>query len=141
MQKSKKLLFLVLKAKEIGEINQEFINFLEDIYPNKSAKVLEVIERGITKIIYNPSKRIIWIAIGENRQKKIKKIKKIEYLIYPQIYCSCFNFYMAVVKKNRGFCKHIIAQLICEVLGNYTVKELEDVNFKRLIKELRFKQN
>ncbi|GAH27786.1 unnamed protein product, partial [marine sediment metagenome] len=55
--------------------------------PNKADKVLDVIKKGITKYTYKPSNRVVWLALGENR----------EYLIYPKLYCSCLNFYKEVV--------------------------------------------
>ena len=94
-----------LKVKKMGAIDKELINYIEEIFPNKSKKVLEVINRGVSKYCYKPSNRTVWITIGE----------ECEHLIYPKIYCSCQDFYKnVVVKKKRTFCKHILGQIICE---------------------------
>ncbi len=131
MQVSKDLLFDVYKCvKEYGIINEDLIKYLESIFPNKSPDVLEVIKRGITKYIYTPSDRIIWTAIGENA----------EYLIYPKTFCSCSDFYKRVIiEKKRNFCKHLIAQIICEALDNFKVNKLDNINFNKFIKKMKLK--
>jgi predicted nucleic acid-binding Zn finger protein len=128
---SKDLLFDVYSiAKKKGVIDDELINFIDTIFPNKADKVLDVIKKGITKYTYKPSNRVIWLALGENR----------EYLIYPKLYCSCLNFYKEVViNQSIGFCKHLITQVICEALNKYKKVELKDKEFKDLINNLESK--
>jgi len=129
---SKDLLLNVYKrVKESGIINEDLIKYLETIFPNKSQDALEVIKRGIKRNIYKPSNRTVWTAMGEND----------EYLIYPKLYCSCQDFYKnVVVKKKRIFCKHLLAQTICEALNNYYENEIKDIEFKKFIQELKLKE-
>jgi len=128
---SKDLLFDVYSiAKKKGVIDDELINFIDTIFPNKADKVLDVIKKGITKYTYKPSNRVIWLALGENR----------EYLIYPKLYCSCLNFYKEVViNQSIGYCKHLITQVICEALNKYKKVELKDKEFEDLINNLESK--
>jgi len=128
---SKDLLFDVYsRAKNKKVIDDELINFIDSLFSNKSDKVLEVIKRGITKYIYKPSNRVIWIAIGEG----------CEHLIYPKLYCSCQDFYKnVVIQRKRPFCKHLIAQAICDGLGDYNELELEDEDFNTLVEDLNLK--
>ena len=128
---SKDLLFDVYSiAKKKGVIDDELINFIDTIFPNKADKVLDVIKKGITKYTYKPSNRIIWLALGESR----------EYLIYPKLYCSCQNFYKEVViNQSIGYCKHLITQVICEALNKYKKVELKDKEFEDLINNLESK--
>ena len=63
-----------------------------------------------------------------------------EHIIYPKMYCSCQDFYKnVVVSKKRLFCKHILAQVICEALNNYKKTELKDHEFINLISNLELK--
>ena len=128
---SKDLLFDVYSiAKKEGVIDDELINFIDTIFPNKADKVLDVIKKGITKYTYKPSNRVIWLALGQNR----------EYLIYPKLYCSCLNFYKEVViNQSIGYCKHLITQVICEALNKYKKVELKDKEFEDLINNLESK--
>ena len=128
---SKDLLFILQsKVKEKGIVDDDLIKYIDSIFSGKYERVLEVIKRGIIKNIYKPSNRIIWIAVGENS----------EHLIYPKLYCSCQDFYKnVVIKRKRDFCKHILAQVICEVLENFKLVELKDNEFKSLINDLESK--
>ncbi|MFX1303921.1 MAG: hypothetical protein ACFFBV_03760 [Promethearchaeota archaeon] len=124
------LLDVFQKATKKKEIDDEFISFLENIFPGKSTNVLDVLKRGIIKYIYKPSNRIVWAAKGENQ----------EHMIYPKLYCSCQDFYKSVViKKKRHFCKHILAQIISDALNTYEEVILDDKRFKEFVKELKLK--
>ncbi len=124
------LLDVFQKATKKKEIDDEFISFLDNIFPGKSTNVLDVLKRGIIKYIYKPSNRIVWAAKGENQ----------EHMIYPKLYCSCQDFYKSVViKKKRHFCKHILAQIISDALNTYEEVILDDKRFKEFVKELKLK--
>jgi predicted nucleic acid-binding Zn finger protein len=128
---SKDLLFdISLIAEKKSAIDEELTNFIEKVFPDKVDKVLKVIKRGISKYIFNPSKRVVWIALGEND----------EYLIYPKLYCSCQDFYKAVViQRKRSFCKHLLAQVICESLPDFKEIELKDYGFNDFVDDLHLK--
>ncbi|TFG28488.1 MAG: hypothetical protein EU532_05175 [Promethearchaeota archaeon] len=128
---SKELLFSIYeKIKKKGKVDKDFIEFLEELIPNKSDKIIEVLNRGITKFIYKPSDRIVWTVMGREK----------EHIILPRLYCSCKSFYKEVViNGKKKSCKHMIAQIISEALHNYQVVELEDIEFKNRIKDLQSK--
>ncbi|TFF95583.1 MAG: hypothetical protein EU544_02470 [Promethearchaeota archaeon] len=116
------------KIKKKGEIDEQFLEYLEVIFPNKTKNVLEVIRKGITKNIYSPSNRIVWCAAGE----------KGRHLVYPKLYCDCQDFYKnVIVKRKRLFCKHLMAQVICEVLGGFQINKYEDKEFGMFLKEIQ----
>ena len=128
---SKDLLFdISLIAEKKSAIDEELTNFIDKVFPDKVDKVLKVIKRGISKYTFNPSKRVVWIALGEND----------EYLIYPKLYCSCQDFYKAVViQRKRSFCKHLLAQVICEFLPDFKDIELKDDEFNDFVDDLHLK--
>ena len=123
-----KLLKIFEKVKQKQLIDEDFINFLELVFPNKSTDVLETLKRGITKYTYKPSKRVVWTAMGRNQ----------EHLIHPKLFCSCQDYYKnVVVNRNRKFCKHLVAQVISEALHNFKETTLDDKKFKDLVAELK----
>ncbi len=128
---SKDLLFQVFReAKKKQIIDEKFISFLDNIFPDKSTNVIDVLKSGIIQYTYKPSNRIVWTAQGENQ----------EHLIYPKLFCSCQDFYKnVVIKKKRSFCKHILAQIISEALDKFKTVTLEDNKFKELVRELKLK--
>ncbi len=128
---SKDLLFDIYSiAKNKDTIDDELISFIDSILPGKVEKVLEVIKKGVKKYNYKPSNRVIWIALG----------KACEHLIYPRLYCSCQDFYKnVVIQRKRNFCKHLVAQAICEGLNDFHEVDLEDEDFQTLVEDLNLK--
>ena len=128
---SKDLLFDVRSmAKKRNVIDDELISYIDSILPGKVEKVLDVIKKGITKYNYKPSNRVIWVALG----------KKCEHMIFPRLYCSCQDFYKnVVIQRKRGFCKHLLAQAICEGLDDFNELDLEDEDFNTLVEDLDLK--
>ena len=122
------LLKLFEKAKQKKMLDDEFISFLESIFPDKSIDVIETLKRGITKYIYEPSNRIVWAAMGTNQ----------EHFLYPKLFCSCQDFYKnVVIHKKRNYCKHILAQIISEGFKTFKEVKLKETKFKDLVKELK----
>lgn len=122
------LLKLYEEAKQKKMLDDDFISFLESIFPDKSIDVIETLKRGITKYFYEPSNRIVWTAMGTNQ----------EHLIYPKLFCSCQDFYKnVVIKKKRNYCKHILAQIISDGFKSFKEVKLEENKFKDLVKELK----
>ena len=116
------------KAKHSIIMDEDFISYIESIFPDKSLDVIETLKRGITKYIYEPSNRTVWTAMGANQ----------EHLLYPKLFCSCQDFYKnVVVHKKRNYCKHILAQLISEGFKNFKEIKLEENKFKDLVKDLK----
>lgn len=121
------------EVKDKGVIDDEFIKNLDGLFSDKSASILEVVQRGFIKYTYNPSMKVVWCVTAKKRPEE-------EYFIYPKIYCSCRDFYKAVVlERTRSFCKHILAQVICEALQSFKNVELDDASFKRRVTELKQK--
>ncbi|MFX1275159.1 MAG: hypothetical protein ACFFBP_09785 [Promethearchaeota archaeon] len=125
------LLTIYNKVKDKGFLDDELIKYLDSLFSERINDVLEVIERGFSKYTFYPSKKNIWTVPTKKDNKKI-------YLIYPKLYCSCWDFYKRVViEKKRQFCKHILAQTICEALDNYNIVELKDKEFYNYIEDLK----
>ena len=131
---SKDLLSRIFRdVKSKGIIDDDFIKYLDGLSSDKSASILEVVQRGFVKYTFYPSGKVVWCVPAKTYAEE-------EYLIYPKIYCSCRDFYKAVVvERTRGFCKHIIAQVICEALESFNHIEIDDKTFKKRISELKLK--
>lgn len=119
-----KLLELV---KQRGTVDKVVMNFLDGTFSSKADKIMEAMDRGITKYIYKPSNKVLWTAMGRGK----------EYIIYPREFCSCMDFYKEVViNGNRTYCKHLLAQVISKGLQSYQTVELEDYEFKIRLEEM-----
>ena len=117
---------LVALIQHKRKLDDEIIEFIDNMFSGNSQKVLDVISKGVVKYIHQPSNRITWIARGN----------KCDHLVYPQLYCSCQDFYKnVVIKRNRNYCKHVLAQSICEITGKFETKKRKDEDFMDLINE------
>jgi predicted nucleic acid-binding Zn finger protein len=90
-------------------------------------KVKEIISE-IVKVVFKPSNRIVWMKLGTDK----------DYVIYPRVYCSCMDFFLQGIVKNRKYyCKHLIAQGIAEQLSKNNLSDIEmierDENFKEKV--------
>ena len=121
---SKDLLFSIYnKVKRKGVLDDKLINYLDSLFSERIIDVIEVIERGFHKYIFNPSKKSIWIISTRADLQK-------NYFLYPKLYCSCWDFYRRVViEKKRLVCQHLLAQTICDPLDRYEVVCLSDQDF------------
>lgn len=119
------------KVKDKGVLDDEVINYIDSLFSERIIDVIEVIERGFSKIIFNPSKKSLW-TISK------RKDPQNNYFIYPKLYCTCWDFYKRVIiEKRRPFCKHLLAQTICEALDNFKIVNLQDVAFQTYIKDFK----
>ena len=126
------LLKIFQKVEEKGVIDDEFIKYLDNLFSDKSINIFDVIQRGFIKYTYKPSNKIVWGV-------KAKNLKE-EYLIFPKLYCSCWDFYKRVVmERKRAFCKHLLAQTICEALESFEEIELKDNDYFARVNSLKLK--
>ena len=102
---------------------------LAKIYGSRFAKAWELLkERRVKKYVFKPSGKTMWIVVGKER----------EYIIYPAVgYCSCDDFFFAVMDRKALACQHLIAQKLAEALSNYETVEAEDQLFDSLMEEWR----
>ncbi len=105
-------------------LEQLAVNFGERLW-----KALRAItERKVTKYIFKPSNKQIWIVSGKNR----------DYLIISDFYCSCDDFYInVVIRKKSKICYHVLAKRLAEALNLYTCRNLPDNKYEKLMLELK----
>jgi len=109
-----------------GTISDTHIGLLEASFgAERVQKALEALkESRIKKYVFQPSKRIVWIVVGKER----------DYLVMPLIdYCSCDDFYYQF--DHGHVCYHIIAQKLAEATDQFDLYEDEDKLYDVLIQE------
>ena len=111
-----------------GKLSIESIDRLSNLFSvSQISKVKEILSE-IVKVVFKPSNRVIWMKLGTEK----------DYLIYPREYCSCMDFFLQSILKNRKYyCKHLIAQGIVEEISKTRSTDIElnekDENFKRKV--------
>lgn len=92
----------------------------------RAIKAIE--EKRIMKYIFKPSGKYLWVVVGKTRK----------YLVIPDFYCSCDDFYFNVVtRRKRQLCYHILARKIAEILGLYETIYVSDTFYKNLLNEIK----
>lgn len=83
-------------------------------------------ERRIKKYVFKQSRREYWIVVGKIR----------DYLVIPDKYCTCDDFFINVVTGAKAkSCYHLLAQRLAESEGSFETYEVDDDEGERLLDE------
>jgi predicted nucleic acid-binding Zn finger protein len=115
------------EAKAEGKLTGKNLTKLHDVFGQRFVKAFEALKEGrVKKYVFKPSRRIIWIVVGKER----------DYLIMPEAeFCPCDDFYFRVLDKKVHMCYHLIAQKIADTLKWYETIEDEDKLYDSLMEE------
>jgi len=99
------------------------------LFGERYTKAWETVkEDRVKKYVFQPSGKVVWIVVGRER----------EYLIYEKVaYCSCPDFFFAVMDGKAFACSHLIAQRLAESMGWYDLVEERDELLDTLTAEWR----
>ena len=111
------------------ELTQSDIEFFRDKYGKRFIRALRAVEEDrAIKYSFQPSGTTKWVVRGQRR----------EYLIVPQVFCTCRSFYHSVViDREISMCYHLLAQQIAEIRDHYQSIETTDANRRKMSAELR----
>ena len=92
-------------------------------------KAWEILTENRVKLyVFWPSGRVMWIVVGRG----------FDYIVYDQAgYCSCDDFFHAVMDRRARACQHLIAQRLAQILRDYDVIEEDDGLFGALMSDWR----
>lgn len=122
---------LLKKIEEKSELTEDIIEELKELFPDKIEKTLEILKKGIIQYTFSSSGRKIWAAVGSKNKL---------HLIYPNMYCSCIDFYKNVVINRKNIlCKHLLAYLISSSLNSFEEVSLKDEDFSKFLKQFKIK--
>ena len=115
------------EAKDNGDLTDIHLAQLSEALGSRFTKALDTIkEERVKKYVFSPSRRIVWIVVGRER----------EYQIIPIVgFCSCDDFYFRVMDRETNICYHLIAQKIAEALELFDKIEEEDRLYDCLMEE------
>jgi len=112
-----------------NELTQIDIEHFRDKYGKRFVRALRSVEeKRVLQYYFKPSDTTTWIVKGKRR----------EYLVIPEIYCTCRSFYQdVVISRDSKMCYHLLAQKIAETRGQYQRTEATDTDRRRLYVEWR----
>ena len=109
------------------KIRDADLSKLSAAFGQRFEKALEAVkDRRVKKYVFRPSKRVVWIVVGRER----------DYLIMPAAdFCTCDDFYFRAMDRQIHLCYHLIAQKIAETTESYELYEEEDELYDVFMRE------
>jgi len=120
---------LIKELEEKGVLSENLLEKFVLKYGELFWRAIKAVEeKRVIKYVFEPSEKFLWIVVGKTRK----------YLVIPDFYCSCDDFYFNVVtRKKRQICYHILARKIAEALNLYQIINLKDDSFKNILNEIK----
>lgn len=125
---------MILSTSEINRLSQEAltqsdIEFFKAKYGKKFVRAMKAVENGqVLKYHFHPSDSSTWIVKGKRRQ----------YMVIPDIYCTCRSFYQEVViARADTMCYHLLAQKIAETRQQFKTQQATDAERREFYVEWR----
>jgi predicted nucleic acid-binding Zn finger protein len=111
------------------DLSQDDIDYFRGRYGKRFVRALRAVEEGrVFKYCFRPSDSAKWMVKGKRR----------EYLLIPETFCTCRDFYQAVViDQEAKMCYHLFAQKIAELRGLFTKIDASDAERRKLYTEWR----
>lgn len=118
-----------IKMLEKGTLTQEDIQHFTEKYGKRFVRALRSVEENkVRRYHFSPSDTMTWIVKGRGR----------DYLVIPDIYCTCRSFYQdVVISRESSMCYHLLAQKIAESRKQYQPIESTDSERRRFYIEWR----
>jgi predicted nucleic acid-binding Zn finger protein len=114
---------------EKKELTQSDIEYFQHRYGKKFVRAFKTAEDGkVTMYHFHPSDTTTWIVRGRKRQ----------YMVIPDVYCTCRSFYQdVVISRETDMCYHMLAQKIAQLRNLQGVCESTDSERRQLYVEWR----
>ncbi|MHA1905828.1 MAG: hypothetical protein ACW98Y_00915 [Candidatus Thorarchaeota archaeon] len=114
---------------EKKDLTQSDIEHFTEKYGKRFVRALKAVEKkGVLKYNFRPSETTTWIVRGKRR----------EYLVIPEIYCTCRSFYQdVVISRESKMCYHLLAQRIAETREQFQDLDSTDQDRRKLYVEWR----
>ena len=105
-------------------MTQEDVQYFRDKYGKRFVRALRSVEVGrVKEYSFHPSEITRWSVRGSRR----------EYLVIPEIFCTCRSFYHEVVIDGTStMCYHLLAQKIAELRNEYEIVKCTDADRRKL---------
>ncbi len=113
--------------KRTGALTKEISWKFKEVYGFRFRKGLDAcLSRKVKKYVFRPSGRVVWVVTGESR----------DYIVFPDFYCSCKDFYLNVVVRGKtDACYHLIARKFAEHFNLFELFILRDEEYRGFIEE------
>lgn len=104
------------------------LHFLFGKNLERATKIVD--QRGVKRILGEPSGRSIFQVVGESKRKE-------EYLCFAEHYCACYSFFYDIVNRGEQLCcKHQLAARLAYSLGACIDVNMSDNELALMLSQL-----
>ncbi|MCS7097168.1 MAG: hypothetical protein NZ926_01660 [Candidatus Methanomethylicia archaeon] len=109
-------------------VNNRKNKLMVEGYSKFRKAIMLVKQKKVKKYVFKPSNIERWIVEGKRRK----------YLVIPNLFCQCENFYIfVVIKKKERICYHLLAQKMAEENKEYDEIILSDNEYDKFMENFR----
>ncbi|XP_050365947.1 uncharacterized protein LOC126784527 [Argentina anserina] len=114
-----------------GSVTDEHLSTLHFLFGKNLERATRIVDqRGVKRIVGEPSGRSIFQVVGESQRKE-------EYFCFAEHYCACYSFFYDIVNRGEQLCcKHQLAARLAAALGASIDDKVSDEQLALLLSKL-----
>lgn len=112
-------------------VTDDQISILHFLFGKNFERATRIVDqRGVKRIVGEPSGRWIFQVVGESRKKE-------EYFCFAEHYCACYSFFYDIVNRGEQLCcKHQLAARLAASVGACVEVKVSDEQLALLLSKL-----
>ncbi|BFG41988.1 hypothetical protein CerSpe_282620 [Prunus speciosa] len=114
-----------------GSVTDDQLSILHFVFGKNLERATRIVDqRGVKRVLGEPSGRSIFQVVGESRRKE-------EYFCFAEHYCACYSFFYDIVNRGEQLCcKHQLAARLAASLGACVEVKVSDEQLALLLSKL-----
>ncbi|CAB4320954.1 unnamed protein product [Prunus armeniaca] len=114
-----------------GSVTDDQLSILHFLFGKNLERATRIVDqRGVKRVLGEPSGRSIFQVVGESRRKE-------EYFCFAEHYCACYSFFYDIVNRGEQLCcKHQLAARLAASLGACVEVKVSDEQLALLLSKL-----
>ncbi|ONH91851.1 hypothetical protein PRUPE_8G139500 [Prunus persica] len=114
-----------------GSVTDDQLSILHFLFGKNLERATRIVDqRGVKRVLGEPSGRSIFQVVGESRRKE-------EYFCFAEHYCACYSFFYDIVNRGEQLCcKHQLAARLASSLGACVEVKVSDEQLALLLSKL-----
>ncbi|XP_008236417.1 PREDICTED: zinc finger SWIM domain-containing protein 7 [Prunus mume] len=114
-----------------GSVTDDQLSILHFLFGKNLERATRIVDqRGVKRVLGEPSGRSIFQVVGESRRKE-------EYFCFAEHYCACYSFFYDIVNRGEQLCcKHQLAARLAASLGACVEVKVSDEQLAVLLSKL-----
>ncbi|XP_068647050.1 uncharacterized protein [Aristolochia californica] len=114
-----------------ASVTDDQLSILHFLFGKNLERATRIVDqRGVKRVIGEPSGRSVFQVVGESRKKE-------EYTCFPFHYCSCYSFFYETINRGEQLtCKHQLAARLASAVGACVEVKVTDEILAELLSKI-----